>query len=1165
MMQCLSSSRACGCCCFSHGHAQRGSCQRRSASAACFKSSNAPTHPPSISLSFPPPSSSCASSTSPLVMPVNGPAAHVVHTSSRAPPPWRLTKVMNMHDLSRDDDFLSHLLVEKLGTRGIPLLVHKMDPTRRLPKTNPEDLMGIVRRLVLAKAHVHNAIRGAVDELLCLSSVRYYTKIFSQKELNAFATHASRYFELYLPTGSIEIAHTQRYSHRTGKSELCILATRNLAPGAVLSELKGSMADLTDAEDQELKRTDRRHTYGGIRRDFSVIHSKQLKKNHLFLGPARFVNHDCDNNCELFREGRYITFRVIKPIAIGEEVTAHYGDGYFGRGNRDCLCETCERRGVGGYGPRPTEPDDVSDGTSSDVEVDAEEESTPEVNVNERRTRRGVYAVIAESDDSSENQDQDEADDALEPIEQEGAIKLEAEVEPEASSDLTSLASSRSSLVNGLPVNGIMTPEPDRRNSALSDWSSSITPQPAGAARRRPTPLRFESVISTRAQKARAAQQQLVTPPLSDDTASLAESASAPAHMTRASARLDKGKGKEKGSISASMEPEVVSRVLRGRQSLRASAQVEDVKSRSRAKGKEKEKEKEEEETAKSKLKAKAKAKDLDPSVPHCVTCTNILPIISLDQEIVWGDFDNVAGGSGKGKKKDMQECPRCLRHFAIYGQSWPYRTAAQAAAFMPTPRESTPSEPTTRNSTHKLLHAVDKKLAATAVATSAPGVLKRRRDESAVGVSQSKRRKSMPARPLVRRPMPGRPRGMKEILRGGRSRSGRTQMPSVKVREGEDPPKRKRGRPRLYPRPEPAHSATPVTAPVPAAKPKKMPIAKTAPVTASAPPVLPALVSDPVLMDTAEQEGSTSSSAPLSTTSSGVRTAKSRAVDDQPRESNGRFGKKATTNGMYVRRRFGVVPPSRRTRAQRAEERARPQRDESMSDSGDDGEDTKRARDEEDEDESTHQTKRSRSGYGASTSRIPVDDDEDLASSSFRGLHKSMGSGLFYSPNPMSFARRKWAATSSPLDGEASVADKAATSTDDEEYDFDGPVTPEDDPILPGAPPHAEIVDHDDLERVDPIDVSQDEGFLITVPRRSLLSGALWKPSPVNFATRRWSSTTPISSDNVDVQVRKASVQRVRGNEHSSRPPWMQDATSSTPWEFFDPESASSSGEEVC
>ncbi|KAJ8596615.1 SET domain-containing protein [Rhizopogon salebrosus TDB-379] len=224
-----------------------------------------------------------------------------------------------------------------------------MDPSRRLPKTNTEDLMQIVRRLVTSKLAPQNAIRQVVDDLLALSSVRYYLKPYTQKQINAFATHASRYFELYNPAGCIEIAHTSRYSHRTGKSELCILATRPLAPGMVITELKGSMAHLSTEEDKELKRTDLRNI--DIRRDFSVIHSRQMKKNHLFLGPARFVNHDCDNNCELFREGKYITFRTLRAIATGEEITAHYGDGYFGSKNRHCLCETCEKNGRGGYAP----------------------------------------------------------------------------------------------------------------------------------------------------------------------------------------------------------------------------------------------------------------------------------------------------------------------------------------------------------------------------------------------------------------------------------------------------------------------------------------------------------------------------------------------------------------------------------------------------------------------------------------------------------------------------------------------------------------------------------------------------------------------------------------------------------------------------------------------
>lgn len=62
---------------------------------------------------------------------------------------WRPTKIMNMRDLSKDDDFLSHLLVEKLGTGTVPLLVHKMDSTRRLPKTDAQELLGMVRRVCL--------------------------------------------------------------------------------------------------------------------------------------------------------------------------------------------------------------------------------------------------------------------------------------------------------------------------------------------------------------------------------------------------------------------------------------------------------------------------------------------------------------------------------------------------------------------------------------------------------------------------------------------------------------------------------------------------------------------------------------------------------------------------------------------------------------------------------------------------------------------------------------------------------------------------------------------------------------------------------------------------------------------------------------------------------
>lgn len=65
---------------------------------------------------------------------------------------------MTMRDLSKDDDFLSHLLVEKLGTGAVPLLVHKMDPSRKLPKTDAQQLLQIVRRVSLV---VHGLRFGA--------------------------------------------------------------------------------------------------------------------------------------------------------------------------------------------------------------------------------------------------------------------------------------------------------------------------------------------------------------------------------------------------------------------------------------------------------------------------------------------------------------------------------------------------------------------------------------------------------------------------------------------------------------------------------------------------------------------------------------------------------------------------------------------------------------------------------------------------------------------------------------------------------------------------------------------------------------------------------------------------------------------------------------------
>ncbi|KAI0790630.1 hypothetical protein C8Q75DRAFT_806034 [Abortiporus biennis] len=1104
-------------------------------------------------------------------------------SSKKSDREWRATKMMNMSDLSRDDDFLSHLLVEKLGTGDVPLVVHKMDPMRTLPKTDTEELMDIVRRLIAYKGSSPNlAVEQAVTELLLMPPVRYFLDGFSKKQVNAFATHASRYFELYLPSGSIEIAHTSRYSHRTGKSELCILATRPLAPGTIITELKGSMADLTEDEDKELKRTDERHVDGAqIRRDFSVIHSKQLKKNHLFLGPARFVNHDCDHNVELFRTGRYITFRVIKPIAVGEEVTAHYGDGYFGKKNRHCLCHTCEKLGRGGYAPESAHDDDISD---SDAEADGGEDAVSDSsssngtegeldqpievgNVNERRTRRGVYAVVTRDDDDEDT---------------------ESHAGPaDNTSELTSLPPVSTSSSSSQPrATGLLTPDPED----LPTRGRSVGRQPSVAASIASTSTRrtsntYKSIITTRAQQAREASaeasvstsrsrgklpmqaprsvsgaRQLVTPPLTVDNSATSTSnsvrsssrlqsrgtTSALVDKDTASSRLstpvkDKGKGRATASVSDARESEcrdLETRSLRPRASVTSLAESDSIS---------------------KKLEDRPRGLDGKP-LPTCVTCGNILPVISVDHQVVWGLSVGRTGKRGRPRKNMEIDCPRCMRHFAIYNVKWPDRIPNDGTlAFVPPPRivrkystplgraESEPPEPGPSKSSSR----------------------KRQREASVKDPRPSKKRREQPQSSRSR----GRPTknkvGMsdraKEILspknqKNDERRSGRTRVPTLKLRESlPPPPVPKRVSPRKN-RP---------TTPVP-----------------TAPPSDSSLTSPPASDDHPQFESPErpQPSTPKAGSNKAQQlTPKSRAVAAQPRDANGRFGKKHSTNGRYVRksityrkkasqnkalmksRNFVVSVKEEQVDDELNLSSGRNEAEDNMTDlpSSDPPEDSnedsqrvlgKRSNHEDAQEQSgkrlhteAHDREQDNEEEERRTDESADEDEhEDDELPSPRPLVR-VGMALFNRPNPSAFARRKWV----PADAE----EQTPLSTDE---DSDPPVTPEDDADLPVTTGHTSDRDEDEQE-------DEGEGSLpkpssaatrlgdpycahMNVIRNAVAYAKLFKPSPMNMARRRWGTVpeskaktpeAPVAPVDEDIAARDANVTASHTDDDDDDDPW--------------------------
>ncbi|KAF2996050.1 Histone-lysine N-methyltransferase set9 [Curvularia kusanoi] len=182
----------------------------------------------------------------------------------------------------------------------------------------------------------------AVQELLKLPGLRkYMANMKDEKDQEQFKRHLRRYVNIYMPDCPFEVTTTNRYM--ITEHEASITARKEINPREEIKYLTGVQVAMTEEQEQKLELA---------RKDFSLVISSRKKTRSLFLGPARFANHDCDANARLSTKG-YDGMQIVaaKLIEVGDEITVSYGDDYFGDNNEECLCKTCENRGVNGWAP----------------------------------------------------------------------------------------------------------------------------------------------------------------------------------------------------------------------------------------------------------------------------------------------------------------------------------------------------------------------------------------------------------------------------------------------------------------------------------------------------------------------------------------------------------------------------------------------------------------------------------------------------------------------------------------------------------------------------------------------------------------------------------------------------------------------------------------------
>lgn len=208
-----------------------------------------------------------------------------------------------------------------------------------------------ITKIIQTHIIVNKDVVAAEKHLLETEGLRRFLNgLKTEKEKDEFRRHLRRYINIYLPDCPFEVGSTNRYDPAT--HEASVVARRYIKRGEVIKYLTGIQVVLTPEEEKEIALR---------KKDFSIVVSSRSKAASLFMGPARFANHDCGANARLVTIGQAgIEVVASRGIDVGEEITVTYGESYFGENNCECLCQTCEDNLVNGWAQPPAENDGLT-------------------------------------------------------------------------------------------------------------------------------------------------------------------------------------------------------------------------------------------------------------------------------------------------------------------------------------------------------------------------------------------------------------------------------------------------------------------------------------------------------------------------------------------------------------------------------------------------------------------------------------------------------------------------------------------------------------------------------------------------------------------------------------------------------------------------------------